>query len=147
MTGAYSVSGAFTARPEIVLGGSATPAPAGYSCADYAAGRLGSNGEFALPEVETHGDPSVYVHLTVTAGYTGAGTYDSSTGHNVTGGAVVTEGNTSNGGFLDAFRAASDTTISVTVHPDGSGVVNALNWYSSDSDSELSGVITWTCSP
>lgn len=72
-------------------------------------------------------------------GYAGPGTYVSSALHSLTGTMVVNVGQ-----FIDFFRSDPGITT-LGVKPDGAGSLSYTNWFSSGSQSSMSGTVEWTC--
>jgi hypothetical protein len=152
VTGAYAETDTFNTRAQVETGGTPMAAPAGFTCAAYARGNPDpqSNGAttFSAPQVHTPGSTTagafpVDFAATMTSGYAGPGTYSSSTVRSLTGNMVVNVGN-----FIDFFKSDSPgmTILTVlTVDPNGAGTVSFMNWFSSGSQSHMSGTVVWTC--
>ena len=132
LSGTVSISGAatipattFTVGAQVEVGQlQATPAP-GASCADYARGLAGATGGgdgvgFAAPMLQTSGYHNIYVGVSMPSGYRGPGTYDNAHDPLLTGTAVEGIGSGSAAVFT-VFHARDAGTITLTVHPDGSG--------------------------
>lgn len=147
--GAYTETDTFTTRAEVETGGSAVAAPSGFTCADYARGvhdlRSNDANTFVTPVVQTTGSTAgaypVDFAAAIDVGYAGPGTYRSSTLHSLTGRMLVDIG-----GVFDLFRSAQGATT-LAVSADGAGTVSYTDWFSTGSDSHMSGTVTWTCSP
>jgi hypothetical protein len=145
--GAYAETDTFSARAEVETGGSAAAAPPGFTCADYARGiqdrRRDGATTFVTPVVQTDGSTAgalpVRFAAAVDAGYAGPGTYGSSTLHSLTGNMVVNVGQ-----WIDFFRSDPGVTTLV-VDPNGAGTLSYTNWFSSGSQSHMSGTVSWTC--
>jgi hypothetical protein len=145
--GAYPETDTFTTRAEVETGGAAAAAPVGFTCADYARGiqdpqRNGAT-TFVTPKVHTTGSTAgaypVDLAAAIDAGYAGPGTYRSSTLHSLTGSMLVNAGD-----FVDLFRSDPGMTT-LAVNPNGAGTLSFTNWFSSGSDSRMSGTVAWTC--
>jgi hypothetical protein len=148
---AYAETDTFITRAEIETGGAAAATPAGFTCADYARGirdpRRNGAITFVTPVVDTDGSTAgalpVHFAAAIDAGYTGPGTYESSTLHSLTGTMVVNTGN-----FIDLFQSdvpGKAILTVLTVKPDGAGILSYTNWYSTGSTSRMSGTVAWAC--
>lgn len=149
VTGAYAETDTFTTRARVETGGAAAAPPAGFTCADYARGLLDPRGNgattFVTPVVDTAGSTAgafpVHFAAAIDAGYAGPGTYRSSTLHSLTGSMVVNVGQ-----FIDFFRSDPGPGLTtLAVDPNGGGTLLFTNWFSSGSQSVMSGTVAWTC--
>jgi hypothetical protein len=148
VAGGYAVHGDFSSAPAVLRGALPTAAPAGYTCADYAHGlRDATSGAstFVSPQMQTAGASSVYVQVILASGYRGPSTYDSTTAPALTGIASITIPPAS-APVIDTFRSSFYGSVTLSVHPDGSGSVTITNWGSPGSDSRISGTASWSCS-
>ncbi len=147
VNGAYIDGGTFTTRAQVLLGGTPAPAPAGYTCGDYARGYPPSSSgsrSFVAPALDTGGANAVELSVVMTAGYRGPGSYSSTLQPQLTGTASITIPPASAPQF-DSFASRFYGAVELTVLPNGSGSVKMINWGSSGSDSRISGSASWDC--
>ena len=147
VAGGYAVHGDFSTAPAVLRGALPTPAPAGYTCTDYAHGELNSASgasTFVSPQMQTAGASSVFVQVILASGYRGPSTYDSTTTPALAGAAAITIPPVS-APVIDNFRSAFYGSVRLTVRSDGSGSVTITDWGSPGSDSRISGSASWSC--
>jgi hypothetical protein len=145
--GAYAVRGVFSTAPAVLEGTLPSPAPAGYTCVDYAQGARNSTSgvsTFVSPQMQTVGSSNVFLRVILASGYHGPSTYASTTALALTGTAAITIPPAS-APVIDDFHSAFYGSVTLTVHPDGSGSVTLTNWGSPGSDSRISGSANWSC--
>lgn len=149
-TEAVRLSTAFTAPLQVLVHQSATPAPAGTTCATYAAG---SDGTFVAPQFDVENDNhSLYFSGMVASGYVGPGVYHSDTTPSL--GGTISVGVGAAAGQQPAFtilRSRVSGSSTLTVNPGGSGSFEFSEWGSDEvrgntgSAASISGTVTWTC--
>jgi hypothetical protein len=161
LTGTISVSGGatltatFSARAEVLSGGSLTSVSASDTCANYADGLTQNPTSFSAPELQTAGGSNVYMKATIASDYHGPGTYSSETTPLFDGTLVYGIGfATGQNGAATVFRSSihgihGATTL--TVRPDGSGSLEFSDWQSDEVRGDtgpaatVDGTVTWTC--
>ncbi|HEY6470995.1 MAG TPA: hypothetical protein VI434_14640 [Candidatus Dormibacteraeota bacterium] len=144
--GAYKAAGTFSTRPEVLVGSLPAAPSAHDTCTDYANGFAQHPTSFVPPAVKTSGTPTLYLTTTLASGYHGPGTYTSATSPMLRGQVAVGVGDVGdlNGaGFIDTFRSGYPGTTTLTVHDDGSGMLQFSGW---GSDATIiSGTVQWVC--
>jgi hypothetical protein len=148
VAGDFGTSGTFATRAESLVGSNPAPAPEAATCADYAKG-FGNVGTFAVPEVHTKGDHSVYFRGSISFGYSGPGTYRTGITPGLSGAASVTVGS-SVGGATTLYNPRRGGNTTLTVASDGSGSFTFSRWASTETRGTniagyLDGTVQWTC--
>jgi len=154
-TGAVNLNTTFSAYATVEVAGAQTPAPVGSTCAEYAQGfeLTGEGGRgFDAPEVQTAevDRQTIYISVQIGSGYSGPGTYDSRRNISLIGYASQDEVNPNNpsGTVTAVFMPRTRGFTTLTVKPDGSGVLQLTDW------TQVSGAagagptsvsVTWTC--
>ena len=140
----------FTSPLQIVTDQQPSPAPAGLTCAQFAAGEGGS---FAPPTFDVlSGNYKFYFEAVMASGYHGPGAYQSADEPSLTGTIAVDVGVAGGQqGAVSIFRSHINGSSTLTVHGDGSGTFDYSEWGSDEvrgntgSAASVSGTVRWSC--
>jgi hypothetical protein len=162
LSGTVAISGAATIPTTNFVTGAVvdtrqaqTARPAGATCADYAHGFEHAPNvvplSFVAPVIQTSGFHNIEVSVSMTAGYEGPGTYDTTHTPSLSGSAVEGIGVGASEVYT-VFNSKDSGAMTLTVNADGSGSLTIEHWDSDEvrqvagsSQVNVSGVVSWVC--